>query len=77
MVINTRSVLNFCLYQIPKEDFSWVQYKLTANGLSSSHLIYDKNNKENAERSRRVEFKIRTNAEKQLEKIAINRENTE
>lgn len=73
----TRSVLNFCLYQIPKEDFSWVQYKLTANGLSSSHLIYDKNNKENAERSRRVEFKIRTNAEKQLEKIAINRENTE
>jgi outer membrane protein OmpA-like peptidoglycan-associated protein len=70
----TRAVLNYCLYQIPKYNFSWIAYRITANGLSSSHLIYDKNHKEDARKSRRVEFKIRTNAERQLEKIAISRE---
>lgn len=69
----TRSVLKFCLNQIPTEYFNWIRLRLTANGLSSSHLIYDKNHCEDANKSRRVEFKIRTNAEKQLEKIAIQR----
>lgn len=48
--------------------------KITANGLSSSHPIIDKaTKKENPELSRRVEFRIRTNAEKQLEEIARKR----
>ena len=70
----TRSVLAFCLNQITRKDFEWAKYAITANGLSSSHPIIGKDGKEDADRSRRVEFKIRTNAEKQLEEIAIKRE---
>ena len=70
----TRSVLAFCLNQITRKDFEWAKYAITANGLSSSHPILGKDGKEDADRSRRVEFKIRTNAEKQLEEIAIKRE---
>lgn len=69
----TRTVLAFCLNQITKKDFAWAKRVITANGLSSSHPICDKNGKEDASRSRRVEFKIRTNAEKQLEEIAVKR----
>ena len=69
----TRSVLAFCLNQITRKDFEWAKYVITANGLSSSHPIIGKDGTEDTDRSRRVEFKIRTNAEKQLEKIAIKR----
>ena len=69
----TRTVLAFCLNQITRKDFEWAKHAITANGLSSSHPIIGKNGVEDANRSRRVEFKIRTNAEKQLEKIAIKR----
>ena len=69
----TRSVLAFCLNQITRKDFEWAKYAITANGLSSSHPIIGRDGKEDADRSRRVEFKIRTNAEKQLEEIAIKR----
>lgn len=66
----TRSVLQYVL-QIPKisESKDWLQQQLTANGLSSSKLITYLNSTENSEESRRVEFRVRTNAEKQLEKI--------
>ena len=48
----------------------WMRKNLTAHGLSSSKLVY-KNNQENlaiedAERSRRVEFKIQTNAQQKF-----------
>ena len=66
----TRSVLQYVL-QIPtiQESRDWLQRQLTANGLSSSKLIKHLGGIENSEESRRVEFRVRTNAEKQLEKI--------
>ena len=48
----------------------WAKFKITANGLSFSRPILNADSTENKGLSRRVEFKIRTNAEKQLEEIA-------
>ena len=66
----TRSVLQYVL-QIPaiRESRDWLQQQLTANGLSSSKLITHLDSTENSAESRRVEFRVRTNAERQLEKI--------
>lgn len=70
-----RNVLDYCL-QIAKNDpdlkemVEWAQYKITANGLSYSHPILNADGSENKDLSRRVEFKVRTNAEAQLEEIA-------
>ena len=66
----TRSVLQYVL-QIPaiRSNRSWIQQYLTANGLSSSKLIAHPDGTQNRKESRRVEFRVRTNAEKQLEKI--------
>lgn len=66
----TRSVLQYVL-QIPAigSNRSWIRQYLTANGLSSSKLITHLDSTENSKESRRVEFRVRTNAEKQLEKI--------
>ncbi len=69
----TRSVLNYCLGLVAEPDKQWTISRITANGLSSSHLIYNEDGTENPELSRRVEFRIRTNAEKQLEEIADKR----
>ena len=65
----TRSVLQYVL-QIPQisPNRDWIQQYLTANGLSSSRLIVT-DGTENEEESRRVEFRVRTNAEKQLDEI--------
>lgn len=71
----TRSVLSFCLRMVPPSENEWTIALITANGLSSSHVIYNLDGTENRELSRRVEFRIRTNAEKQLEKIAAKRFN--
>ena len=66
----TRNVLIYILSKIKDEKlFNWTKSKLTANGLSSSKLIYNLDQTENKERSRRVEFKIKRNAEKQINKI--------
>ena len=66
----TRSVLQYVL-QIPEihGNRDWLQQYLTANGLSSSKLIRHPDRVENIEESRRVEFRVRTDAEQQLEKI--------
>jgi len=69
----TRSVLSYCLTLLNEQDKIWAQYRITANGLSSSHPIPSKNGIEDPDLSRRVEFRIRTNAERQLEKIAKER----
>lgn len=67
----TRSVLDFVLSlndnRVVKEK-SWIKKNLTANGLSSSKLIMI-NDKEDKVTSRRVEFRVRTNAEKRIVKI--------
>lgn len=64
----TRSVLQYCFNLLEDREQKWAKTKITANGLSSSHLI-TVNGKEDPERSRRVEFRIRTNAEQKLEEI--------
>lgn len=69
----TRAVLQYCFSLMKPEDIIWLKGLVTANGLSSSHLIYAKNGTENKNLSRRVEFRVRTNAEKQLEDIADKR----
>lgn len=68
----TRAVLQYCLNMMSPENVEWAKALITANGLSSSHLIM-KDGKEDKELSRRVEFRVRTNAEKQLEDIANRR----
>lgn len=52
-----------------KEKEKFLIDKLTANGLSYSKRIIDKRGKENYSKSRRVEFKIRTKAEKYLDEM--------
>jgi outer membrane protein OmpA-like peptidoglycan-associated protein len=66
----TRSVLSYVLALpaiAPQED--WLMGVLTANGLSSSHLIRLSNGAEDPYASQRVEFRVRTNAEEQVRKL--------
>ena len=68
----TRSVTEFSLLSIKDGNRQWLQERLTANGLSSSKLIYNSSSQEDRENSRRVEFTVRTAIRKiliQLEKI--------
>ena len=69
----TRSVLSFVLdsTQLDAQIQSWVKENLTANGLSYSKPIADNNDSSGRELNRRVEFRIRTNAEKQIDEILI------
>ncbi len=47
----------------------WLVARLTANGLSSSHLRLNPDGSENHEASQRVEFRVSTNAEAQIGQI--------
>lgn len=69
----TRSVLQY-VYLLPNvvKEKKWIKEKFAAVGFSSSHLILNEQGKENAERSRRVSFKILTNADTQIKKIIEN-----
>lgn len=67
----TRSVLQFVL-RLPQvgDSQSWLKERLTANGLSSSKLVINKEDEtENRDASRRVEFRVRTNADAQITKV--------
>lgn len=65
----TRNTLEYVL-TLPqiRDSQAWIRDKLTANGLSSSKLVII-DNKEDKERSRRVEFRVRTNAESRIVRI--------
>jgi len=66
----TRSTLLYILAVPPvRGDVDWLRRLVTANGLSSSRPILDVSGHEDAARSRRVEFKIRTDAETRIAKI--------
>ena len=66
----TREVLAFVLLlDEVKKQRSWIKQKLTANGLSSSKLILKEDSTEDSQRSRRVEFRLRTNAEQRIVNI--------
>jgi len=66
----TRSTLRFVL-KLPEvqKDIDWLRSNVTANGLSSSHLILKPDRTEDADRSKRVDFRILTDADAKIEKI--------
>ena len=66
----TRSVLYY-VFNLPQvvKYRNWMKKKIAAVGFSSAHVIFDKNGKENYSTSRRVSFRILTNAEGSIEKI--------
>lgn len=63
----TRSVLEYII-MLPSvhSSYEWMIQKITANGLSYSQRILE-NGIENPIKSRRVEFRIRTNADEKME----------
>ncbi|MFO1468466.1 MAG: OmpA family protein [Steroidobacteraceae bacterium] len=66
----TRSTLNYVLMLPSVEGHRpWLTRFLTANGLSSSRPILDADRHEDALRSRRVEFRVRTDAETRISNI--------
>ncbi len=66
----TRSTLAYVL-GLPdvRQKKIWLRKHLTANGLSSAKVIRDEYGEENGEQSRRVEFKVRTDAEGKIASI--------
>ncbi len=66
----TRSVLGLVL-GLPETDTdrAWLKRYVTANGLSSSQPILAADQSEDQARSRRVVFRVRTDAETRIEKI--------
>ncbi len=66
----TRSALGYVL-SLPEVNYQkeWLKGHLTANGLSSSKLVIDSDGQENSERSRRVEFRLRTDADARIREI--------
>jgi outer membrane protein OmpA-like peptidoglycan-associated protein len=66
----TRSTLAYVMSLPADQDqVAWLRHFVTANGLSSSRLITDAKGVEDVARSRRVEFRVRTDAETRLAKI--------
>ena len=67
----TRTVLRYVYGITPggTDLRDWVQKHVAAVGYSSSRLIYATDGKEDHERSRRVSFRVVTNAETQIRKI--------
>ncbi|MBF8984645.1 OmpA family protein [Lutibacter sp. B2] len=60
----TRNVLNYVMgLEELKPHQEWLIEHITANGMSYSHRHYDSMGKENYKKSRRVEFRVITNAE--------------
>jgi outer membrane protein OmpA-like peptidoglycan-associated protein len=66
----TRSVLRY-VYELPgiEEDRDWVKQTFAAVGFSSSRLALDAAGQEDRDRSRRVTFRVITNAETQIRRI--------
>jgi len=66
----TRSVLFFVeALDNSDADRQWIRSHIAAVGFSSSRPVTDSSGKEDAERSRRVTFRVVTNAETQIRKI--------
>lgn len=67
----TRSVLNhsYFLSNLSKEQRLWIKSSFAAVGLASSRLKLNDDGTENKERSRRVSFRVITNADIQIRKI--------
>ena len=66
----TRSVL-FYIQTIPEMNVQkdWLRQHIAAIGFSSSHIVKDAKGRENAEASRRVTFRVLTNADMKIREI--------
>lgn len=71
----TRSVLQHCLTQLDDDIFAWTRDRATANGLSSVKPIAENITEEGRKQNRRVEFRIKTDAEKQIREMLRYAEN--
>jgi outer membrane protein OmpA-like peptidoglycan-associated protein len=67
----TRSVLSFVLEQLDYSVYQWTKLRTTANGLSSVKPIAENDTEPNRKLNRRVEFRIKTDAEKQIRKMLL------
>ncbi len=67
----TRSVLDYAYFNtsIDAEKQNWIKTSFAAVGLSSSRLKIDAQGQEDSERSRRVSFRVITNADIQIRQI--------
>lgn len=67
----TRSVLEFVLEQLNENVYQWTKLRATANGLSSVKPIAENDTEANRKLNRRVEFRIKTDAEKQIREMLL------
>lgn len=69
----TREVLSY-LYSLPAvaDETEWMKQSFVAVGYSSSHIVLREDGREDSARSRRVTFRVHTNAEIQVRKIIEN-----
>ncbi|ASK69471.1 cell envelope biogenesis protein OmpA [Shewanella bicestrii] len=69
----TRTVLGYVMNLEPIREFhyDWVKSNVAAVGYSSSKLIIDTEGHEDSQKSRRVSFRVITNAEEQIRKILV------
>ena len=65
----TRSVLATCLYSLDRNVFNWTKNRATANGLSSVKPIESNATQYGRQQNRRVEFKVKTDAEAQIREM--------
>lgn len=65
----TRTVLAYVLKQLNNNVYQWTKQRTTANGLSSVKPIAGNNTEENRKLNRRVEFRIKTDAEIQIREM--------
>ncbi|KZZ44405.1 MAG: OmpA family protein [Saccharospirillaceae bacterium] len=66
----TRTTLGYVLgLNKVSDNKEWLKSHLTANGLSSAKVVRADNGDENAESSRRVEFRVRTDADSRIATI--------
>lgn len=67
----TRSVLSFVLEHLDSSVYQWTKLRTTANGLSSVKPIAENDTEGNRKLNRRVEFRIKTDAEKQIREMLL------
>jgi len=67
----TRSVLNYSYFlsKLSSEQRAWIKSSFAAVGLASSRLKLNQDGSENKQKSRRVSFRVITNADIQIRKI--------
>ncbi len=71
----TRSVLRYCLENLDSDIKVWTRDRATANGLSSVKPIAENETEAGRKQNRRVEFRIKTDADQQIREMLRYAEN--